>query len=553
MQSHGLQITRYKEVYGQLEVIEKVFHKCHLCGKIVLMDSDTLGAHIKRAHKMKERDYKKKFCIYKPAAGVKKPLKIKKSRLKKFMEEPPDDKISQVSCYAKPEKEQSEENEINNVFNVITSNGKCINAVDASNAQSDSHRDNTQKQVTVQKTEVDFVVLDQQDRLAWTKMDRENIDMTKCFLQGQEDQEHQVSKIQQSVKKKEMKNFIPDDPKHILVGTRAMNKPLNSEVMEKGASDQCTNLKEVKKDNSMYIKEESLQVMEEGENVIFSAEGTNTKEEIKGITTHIKEEPLEIMEEGENVIFSSEGTYTKEQIKAITTHIKEEPLDVVEEGENVIFSAEGTNIKEEIKDIASHITEEPSEGMEEGEAVLFSAEGTATTEEIKHITMDVKEEPLEVMEEGEVVNFSSEGTKIKEEIKDSFVHVQEQPLQVMEEGKVVSLSAEGTNIKEDIEDLSLHIKEEPLDSLVENIYSRGPVLHPIVALAAVQGAASKELTEDYSLYTEEFSLYTEVQLGEVYRSRGLSPSLGGRGANLDQAKNSLWLQSGQLRPYLGHA
>ena len=72
MQSHGVQITEYKAMYGQFEIIEKVFHKCHMCGKIDLMVGDTLGAHIKRAHKIKERTYKKTFCINKPAAGVKK-------------------------------------------------------------------------------------------------------------------------------------------------------------------------------------------------------------------------------------------------------------------------------------------------------------------------------------------------------------------------------------------------------------------------------------------------------------------------------------------------
>ena len=59
---HGIQITKYKEMYGPFEIIEKVFHKCHLCGKIVLMDSDVLGGHIKKTHKMKEKDYKEKYC-----------------------------------------------------------------------------------------------------------------------------------------------------------------------------------------------------------------------------------------------------------------------------------------------------------------------------------------------------------------------------------------------------------------------------------------------------------------------------------------------------------
>ena len=34
-----------------------MWHSCHLCGKLVLLDSDALGAHIKNIHKMKEKDY----------------------------------------------------------------------------------------------------------------------------------------------------------------------------------------------------------------------------------------------------------------------------------------------------------------------------------------------------------------------------------------------------------------------------------------------------------------------------------------------------------------
>ena len=58
---HYLQITKYKEIYGQFEIIEKVFHKCHLCGRLVQLDSDTLGGHIKSTHKMKEKEYKDKY------------------------------------------------------------------------------------------------------------------------------------------------------------------------------------------------------------------------------------------------------------------------------------------------------------------------------------------------------------------------------------------------------------------------------------------------------------------------------------------------------------
>merc|ERR1719318_700021 len=64
MTKHGLQITKYKDLYGPFEIIEKVFHKCHLCGKILLLDSDAMGGHIKSTHKMKEKEYNERFMTY---------------------------------------------------------------------------------------------------------------------------------------------------------------------------------------------------------------------------------------------------------------------------------------------------------------------------------------------------------------------------------------------------------------------------------------------------------------------------------------------------------
>jgi len=63
-EKHMLQITKYKELYGPFQIIQPVFHKCKLCGKIVLLDSDTLGGHIKGVHKMKEKMYKERFMTY---------------------------------------------------------------------------------------------------------------------------------------------------------------------------------------------------------------------------------------------------------------------------------------------------------------------------------------------------------------------------------------------------------------------------------------------------------------------------------------------------------
>lgn len=64
LSKHKLQITKYKELYGPFQIIEHVFHKCHLCGKIVLLDNDALGGHIKGVHKMKEKEYNERFMTY---------------------------------------------------------------------------------------------------------------------------------------------------------------------------------------------------------------------------------------------------------------------------------------------------------------------------------------------------------------------------------------------------------------------------------------------------------------------------------------------------------
>lgn len=60
-QVHKMQITSYKEKFGQITIIDKVYHKCHICGKVVLLDNDVLGGHVKHSHKVKEKDYKEMF------------------------------------------------------------------------------------------------------------------------------------------------------------------------------------------------------------------------------------------------------------------------------------------------------------------------------------------------------------------------------------------------------------------------------------------------------------------------------------------------------------
>ena len=55
-----------------------VYHKCELCGKLVLLDGDFLGAHIKNKHKMKESVYYNQYMINNPAKSSKKQSKKNK-------------------------------------------------------------------------------------------------------------------------------------------------------------------------------------------------------------------------------------------------------------------------------------------------------------------------------------------------------------------------------------------------------------------------------------------------------------------------------------------
>jgi len=88
LSAHNLQITKYKEIHGQFEILQVVWHRCHICGKLVLMDSDALGGHIKGTHKMKEKEYKEQYCVYMqraltPRASENNELVSRKSMLKR--------------------------------------------------------------------------------------------------------------------------------------------------------------------------------------------------------------------------------------------------------------------------------------------------------------------------------------------------------------------------------------------------------------------------------------------------------------------------------------
>ena len=59
---HGIRITAYKQKYGQLteHLVEKVFHKCGVCGRVLLLDPDILAPHV-RNHGMSHKHYSAKY------------------------------------------------------------------------------------------------------------------------------------------------------------------------------------------------------------------------------------------------------------------------------------------------------------------------------------------------------------------------------------------------------------------------------------------------------------------------------------------------------------
>jgi hypothetical protein len=63
---HSMAITEYKAKFNQffLDMVEKIFHGCGICGLPILLDSDTVASHLssnKPTHQMSHADYNKKF------------------------------------------------------------------------------------------------------------------------------------------------------------------------------------------------------------------------------------------------------------------------------------------------------------------------------------------------------------------------------------------------------------------------------------------------------------------------------------------------------------
>ena len=69
---HNMSISEYKSKFGkEYEIIEKVYHKCRICGKIILLCSDSVAEHLKTlGHKLKDpngstthKNYNEKYMM----------------------------------------------------------------------------------------------------------------------------------------------------------------------------------------------------------------------------------------------------------------------------------------------------------------------------------------------------------------------------------------------------------------------------------------------------------------------------------------------------------
>ena len=63
--THKVPIEEYKKVYGnhRNNIIEKVFHKCGICLKTVLLDSDEMSHHLKKNHSISHKNYNADYMV----------------------------------------------------------------------------------------------------------------------------------------------------------------------------------------------------------------------------------------------------------------------------------------------------------------------------------------------------------------------------------------------------------------------------------------------------------------------------------------------------------
>ena len=63
--THSMTITEYKEKYGELDIINPVYHKCAICSAVMILDSDNIASHLRKRnlHNTTFGAYNQKFLV----------------------------------------------------------------------------------------------------------------------------------------------------------------------------------------------------------------------------------------------------------------------------------------------------------------------------------------------------------------------------------------------------------------------------------------------------------------------------------------------------------
>ena len=61
--THQVTLKEYKALFGnpRNQVIKLVFHKCSICRKVLLLNTDDMSKHMKKSHQLAYKDYMIKF------------------------------------------------------------------------------------------------------------------------------------------------------------------------------------------------------------------------------------------------------------------------------------------------------------------------------------------------------------------------------------------------------------------------------------------------------------------------------------------------------------
>jgi len=99
---HDMVITEYKTKFNQhyYDLIEKVLHKCGICGEILLLDGDVIAHHLykKVSHSISHKDYNAKYLTLMTTSGNPRKVvkKLEKEEHKKINESENNQKESNI-------------------------------------------------------------------------------------------------------------------------------------------------------------------------------------------------------------------------------------------------------------------------------------------------------------------------------------------------------------------------------------------------------------------------------------------------------------------------